>query len=397
MKRFVQILLLLLLILFTLRTFDTFHQFKLLHVFNDVDGKDPKGSLILSQDSLVGFTSSGGKEEGGVVFNFQLDEKKEAFRDLFSFQTGSNSPTGNQPHHNTLALIGDDFYGAALRGGDQNRGVIYHINRESGSFEILHIFKGGIHDGADPHSGPSIFENKLYGMTAKGGTFDSGVIYTMNLDGTGFEVLHSFSEEMGSEPHGQLTLGSNKIDLHGITRKGGFSGGGVIFTFRYFSKANPSYTVLHEFGSFPGDGITSDHGNVTLLNKTLYGMTTLGGSTGNGVIYRIDENGNEYHILHNFGSTPSDGLQPYGSLTVGSRGILYGMTRNGGKNDLGTVFRLSLTGKHYKTLFSFSDETGGHPIDNVYFDQKGLTSHLYGLTQGDTPKVPNGSIFSFIP
>lgn len=46
-------------------------------------------------------------------------------------------------------------------------------------------------------------------------------------------------------------------------------------------------------------------------------------------------------VLHSFGSTPSDGTLPIGSLTVGSYGNLFGVTYYGGTSNGGTVFELS--------------------------------------------------------
>jgi uncharacterized repeat protein (TIGR03803 family) len=69
----------------------------------------------------------------------------------------------------------------------------------------------------------------------------------------------------------------------------------------------------------------------------LYGLTTLGGAHGDGVLFSIDTNGNSYTDLWDFNGT--DGAVPYGTL-IPSGKVLYGMTSAGGANGDGVVFRI---------------------------------------------------------
>jgi uncharacterized repeat protein (TIGR03803 family) len=39
--------------------------------------------------------------------------------------------------------------------------------------------------------------NKLFGTTASGGAFDQGTVFSVNRDGTGFIILHSFTTAEG--------------------------------------------------------------------------------------------------------------------------------------------------------------------------------------------------------
>jgi len=57
---------------------------------------------------------------------------------------------------------------------------------------ILHSFAAG--DGAHPYGSLALSGSKLYGMTNDGPTTaDSrGTLFSVNTDGTGFSVLHSF-------------------------------------------------------------------------------------------------------------------------------------------------------------------------------------------------------------
>lgn len=112
-------------------------------------------------------------------------------------------------------------------------------------------------------------------------------------------------------------------------------------------------TVLHSFGNGK-DGYGPFGGLVQGPDAALYGTTASGGTTrtnavrgdanpdGYGIVFRITTDGT-YKVLHNFGdgSVPNDGEIPYGSLTVGSDGNLYGTTTQGGTAGRGTVFKIS--------------------------------------------------------
>src|SRR6476660_444902 len=192
---------------------------------------------------------------------------------------------------------------------------------------------------------------------------------------------------MGGEPHGRLTLDPNGTTLYGMTRKGGHDGLGVVFS---VDTSGNNYTVLHDFTGGSCDGATSDHGYLVQVGNVLYGMTTNGGLSSNGVLFSIGTDGSNFQLLHRFGSTRNDGENPYGSLLLdGTR--LYGTTANGGKHGSGTVFVINIDGTDYCRLHSFGSthHEGTKPIDNVIL----LNGMLYGMTtEGGT--YGQGTVFA---
>src|SRR5205807_6632795 len=117
-------------------------------------------------------------------------------------------------------------------------------------FQVIHSFTGGIGDGQGPaYSRLVVSGSTVYGMTPSGGTTGLGIIFSMNTDGSGFTVMHSFGATSGdgSGPLGSLTL-VGPI-LYGVTTQGG-GGAGSIFRINTYATA---YTKLHTFGC-PGDG-----------------------------------------------------------------------------------------------------------------------------------------------
>src|SRR5947209_7436067 len=77
---------------------------------------------------------------------------------------------------------------------------------------ILHNFAGGSDDGGNPSGSLTLSGTKLYGMTAGGGSNNGGTVFSMNIDGSGFALLHSFS---GGAYYGSLTLSGSV--LYGMT------------------------------------------------------------------------------------------------------------------------------------------------------------------------------------
>lgn len=99
-------------------------------------------------------------------------------------------------------------------------------------------------------------------------------------------------------------------------------------------------------------------------------------------------------VLYSFKKS-ADGWQPLSSLALDSEGSVYGTTKLGGANNLGTVFALALSPAGYteRILHSFADPPDGfYPNAGVSLDSKGT---LYGTTPlGGTYY---GTVFELLP
>ncbi|MEO6694692.1 MAG: choice-of-anchor tandem repeat GloVer-containing protein, partial [Ignavibacteria bacterium] len=353
--------------------------------FNGNNGATPKGTMTLSPDNtLFGYTSAGGKNGKGVIFKMKNDGKDYSV--IYNFEEGSDNGLGKEPHHDQMLYFDGAFYGSALYGGSQNNGVIFKINLDGSGYAPIHIFKGGDSDGAQSHSGVISGGQILYGMTALGGTQGHGTIYKIDPDGNNFSVIYSFHKSSGHEPHGRLTLGSDGHTLYGITKSGGDNDVGVVFS---FDINNSVYIALHTFQKgIKEDGYTSEHGYLAMDNNILFGLTQYGGVNDKGTIFSLKTDGSDYKLLHSFGSDSKDGKSPFGSLKM-LNGFLYGTTQDGGENDRGTVFKIQLDGKDHEILYSFDCSTSGeYPIDNVTFSNS--KSDLYCFSQQGGENDPDG-------
>ena len=357
--------------------------FALLHNFGDAttDGKSPAGSLTLDGGVLYGMTYRGGTSDMGTVF--RLDQTGSKFELLHSF--AGSSPDSRAPY-GSLALGGGVLYGMTSSGGASDRGTIYRVDVDGSDFALLHTFSDAITDGGEPLGAPTADGDVLYGMTSIGGTAGYGTVFRIATDGSDFELLHSFAGSPdGRMPYGSLTLGDGV--LYGMTSDGGYGAGTV---FRVATDGS-SYAVLHMFGQSSTDGLTP-YGSLILSGGVLYGMTSSGGTAWDeGTVFKINTDGSDFELLHSFTRSSSDGGRPSGSLTLDGS-VLYGMTRYGGSGEAGVVFRIATDGSGFAVLRSFNllyNGTGHYPYGSLALQG----DDLFGVTYEGGPSLGEGTIF----
>jgi uncharacterized repeat protein (TIGR03803 family) len=293
-----------------------------------------------------------------------------------------NGTNGNGPE-GSLTIVNDVLYGMTPFGGANQSGCIFKINPDGTGYTSLLDFSG-TSDGAGPNGSLIFSGSLLYGMTKMGGANNMGCIFKIKTDGTGYSKMFDFSGlTNGKYPLGSLMLSGNF--LYGMTSEGGNAGKGCIFK---ISIVNSVFTKLFDF-SGTSDGSTP-FGSLVMSGNVLYGMTVFGGGNNKGCIFKINTDGSGFTHLHEF-SGMTDGEMPYGSLIL-SGNILYGMTIEGGANNEGCIFSINTDGSGYSIIFDFNDKMNG-----AYFPGGSLTlieNILFGMTTvGGT--YGYGSIFQF--
>jgi len=113
-------------------------------------------------------------------------------------------------------------------------------------------------------------------------------------------------------------------------------------------------------------------------NGALYGVAQYGGTSNEGVVYKLSKSG-ALRVLYSFAGGTTDGCNPYGTPAMDSLGSLYGTAGACGSSNMGIVWKVSKKGSE-KVLHSFAGGTtdGADPIAGVILDAKG---NLYGDTQ----------------
>src|SRR6202044_1180162 len=124
-------------------------------------------------------------------------------------------------------------------------------------------------------------------------------------------------------------------NLYGTTELGGSSNDGVVFKV----DIQGDETVLYSFTG-GADGGTPIGGLLRDSEENLYGTTYGGGAVNYGVVFKVSASGEET-VLHSFEGGTTDGCAPYGGLVRDGVGNLYGTTDGCGAYGSGTIFRLS--------------------------------------------------------
>jgi len=353
------------------------------------DIRSPKGPLVLSGSTFYGTTALGGvTATGGTIFSVNMDGTASAI--LHSF--GGLSPAPKQPV-SAPTLSGSTLYGMTKSGGtgtSGGKGVIFSINTDGTGYTVLYDFNIAISNGWAPYSSFTLSGSKLYGTTSRGGTSDKGVIFSINTDGTGYAVLHSFAG--GTSDGEDLTVISNRLilsgsKLYGTAKAGGTSNFGTIFS---INTDGTDYQILYNFAGGASDG--SAPGLLVLSASTFYGVTSSGGTSNFGTIFSINTDGTGYQVLYNFAGGTGDGSAPYHSLTL-SGSTFYGVTPAGGTSNFGTIFSINTDGTGYQILYNFVGGTNDGTIPGG-FVLSGST--LYGATMGGGATA-NGTLFSYGP
>ncbi|MBW8863426.1 MAG: hypothetical protein JF609_00595, partial [Verrucomicrobia bacterium] len=283
----------------------------------------------------------------------------QTFTTLYRFTaaTATNNIINNDDGANPTAgllLSGHTLYGTTFNGGTNGAGVIFSINTDGTDYTNLRPLS--YDDGAFPQSGLILLSNRLcgttftYGRAFNDASFGFGSVFTMNTDGTDYTVLYRFSGlDMGSTdggyPYDYLILSGNT--LFGTTVLGGSAGDGVVYK---VNTDGTGYTNLHDFvGGSDGWNVES---GLVLAGNTLYGTTAQGGTFDCGTIYAVNTDGTGYTNLYTFTGS-SDGAYPYDRLILSSN-ILYGVAIYGGVNSNGTVFAINTDGTGFTILHDFT-------------------------------------------
>jgi uncharacterized repeat protein (TIGR03803 family) len=388
---------------------------KSLLLFNGVNGAHPQGMSIDADGNLWVVAGSGGLggcegyEPGcGTVVEFTPVSGRWRPRVVYKFKGGNDgsSPVGNLAFDTQGNVYGETVYGGTA--GLQGAGTVFRLTPVSGGWEESVIYRfnlpGTQNDGWSPSGGMIIdAAGNLYGVTEQGGNQDGdgqcpyGCGTAFELSPTGNDnwtetILYNFGKGSadGVYPLAPIVFDAQG-NLYGTTPWGGSEnlypcnsavpvGCGVVFQLSPNSSGGWTEAVIHNFGSFNGDGLAPWAGLVLDADGNLYG-TTVEGGFGNGTVFRLmpSSGGNWVgSVLYAF---PGDhGAVPTAGVTFDNAGNLYGTTWVGGVYGEGTAFKLSptLTGEWKETvLHSFGNgQDGRKPATTLVMETYG---NLYGV------------------
>ena len=298
------------------------------------------------------------------------------------------------------------LYGTSVQGGDFGSGTVFRLTPSANGWThtVLYSFTGGT-DGGEPYKGVTLdSQGNLYGtaVTGGGGSCEGGCGVAYKLTNSGGvwtqTVMHTFTgSDDGSGPGSGLTLGSRGA-LYGMTPTGGMNGLGVVFKLIPLQNGAWNLKVIHAFTGGT-DGAGGSAGRLLRYKGSLYGVTTVGGVNGKGVVFKLTHLPGiwQFTTLYAFKGQPDAGF-PYGALAPDSQGHLFGTTYYDGANNLGSVYQLARQPEgtwQERVLYSFKGGRDGiGSISNVVFDKTGA---LYGTTSAGGASCDCGVIFKLAP
>jgi uncharacterized repeat protein (TIGR03803 family) len=319
----------------------------------NVDGVNPFAALILSGSTFYGTAKNGGTDGNGTVF--AVGTNGGNFTVLHTFSQFTNQPgplingDGAYPFAG-LVLSSNILYGTASQGGSNTVGTVFSVTTGGTGFKDLHDFDN---TGYTPMAGLILSGSTLYGTTSTGltggGTQEFGTLFAINISGNGFTNFYSFTGGSdGANPTAGLLLSGST--LYGTASAGGSAGNGTVFS---INSNGTGFKVLHTFSVLGTDtnGVATNSdgatpvGNLILSGNTLFGTAEFGGANGMGTVFALTTDGTNFTTLHTFTAwdtntfTNSDGANPVAGLIL-SGNTLYGTAENGGWYGIGTVFSL---------------------------------------------------------
>jgi uncharacterized repeat protein (TIGR03803 family) len=326
---------------------------------------------------LYGTTTLGGTSNNGTIFEYDPITNKEKI--VYSF--GKCSDPISQLYWASNKML----YGTAAFGGTYGPGTLFYYNPYTGNDSVLINFDSA--NGAYSESEPIEYPNGiLYDLTNSGGTNKEGVLFRYSINTKKDTVLVDYGGSLGSGSDGNLVVDSARKVFYGYTAQGGPKNYGALFS---FNPATGKDSVLFNFDSINGIKPIAQ-GFCLANNSMLYGMATYGGVDNVGVIFRYNPKTGQDTVIYNFDNT--HGALPWANnLIQASNGLLYGMVSSGGMYGDGTLFSIDPNTNNYSLLANF-DSNGSNA--SGYLVQDPDNGLIYGTTFGGGAHN-KGMIFSY--
>jgi uncharacterized repeat protein (TIGR03803 family) len=311
----------------------------------------------------------------------------QSVQQVFAYPTSAEEPLSTPAQGRDGAL----YTTGSGYGTTNTNGAVFRTPVAAKGTRIIHAFAGT--DGAHPLAGLTLgADGNYYGTASLGGDAGFGVFFELGPTGS-YSTLHEFTGQSDSAEPQAAPIQASDGNLYGTTRASSVDGGSVY-------KYSPSTGTFLTIFSFPQDGSQGEVVSSPLIQGTdgnLYGTTVSGGKNNCGTIFKLSTAGSLL-LSYAFPCGPG-GRYSYGPLIQASDGNFYGTTYVGGNitsacgAGCGTVFKMS----HgvVSVLYSFS----GSRSDGAFPDA-GLTEatdgNLYGVTTGGGQN-DFGTVFQIAP
>lgn len=269
-----------------------------------------------------------------------------------------------------------ELWGTTSEGGKYGGGTIFKTNAIDDYFSVEHSFYVE-NRGAHPISGHLTegTNGKLYGLTSGGGIYNKGVLFEYDPQDNTYVVKVDFEGSNGDDAFGGLMLASNGV-MYGVTRNGGKSNSGVLFKYIY---TDNQFVQLLDFSDY--GALSPENPPIEASNGKFYGVTSeafFEGKIENGTLYEFDPNTYNFEVKIIFDNADK-GSKPMAKLIQATNGKLYGTTFSGGINEKGVLFEYDLEAELYNKKIDFGGELYGATPDAGV--EEFTTGQLFGITR----------------
>jgi uncharacterized repeat protein (TIGR03803 family) len=348
-------------------------------------GFRPAAPLTIAQDGAIYGTTEGGAVAKKTLFRLGADG---SFSTLVDFLTVDGSSPTEFPSGPLVRDDGGNVYGVVSDRDTAGGGKIFKVT-EAGSFSVLHDFSSG--SANHPESGLTLgADGNYYGATAgNSSTGLGGSLFKITPEGM-FPYLFTFpaspSPFVRYAPQGALYIDSEGV-VYGTTPGGGTQDAGTIFKWSTEGGLIP-------IGSFPsadGAPMMPQFGVTRGQDGVLYGLSSRGGAQNRGTVFRLPVSDSP-ETLFSFSrdeiGPAMTGPSPSDRLFAAGDGNLYGVTTLGGPLGGGVVFRLRF-GRAAETLQAHAIT----PRSGLLRASVGAGSEeaQFSFEYGDSPAVPSTS------
>ena len=182
-------------------------------------GYVPNGCIQMGPDKCIYITDVFASGKPGTIL--RVDQNLEKTTLLYEMDSKiAGEPDGD------LVFLNGKIYGLASGGVATDDGLIYSINIDGTSFEVLATFNRD--NGHLPTSLFKASDGILYGTCYGGGVNDRGCFFKFEVKDKKLSVLKDFKDSEGSYPNGRIVEGKDGF-LYGFLRHGGKGEKGVVY------------------------------------------------------------------------------------------------------------------------------------------------------------------------
>jgi uncharacterized repeat protein (TIGR03803 family) len=354
-------------------------------IFNfscDSIGNNPRAELVENSRNpslLLTSTNAGSKGNTGAIISYDINLGK-----VSSIFTSNDNRLGVSTYSSVTYSAKDNlYYGVYTKGGNYDQGLIYSLNITSGAARtFIPIISSNETVGSFPYLAPlpsGLNSNYLFGQTTDGSIRSRGAIYRLDVSKSPakYAIVNDFSSHSMKFSFAQLLESKTTPGIfYTFCYLGGIYTFGELYSFNSLTNV---VTPLYNFDNVTSGAYPSSSKFLWASNNLLYACTAAGGKWDLGTLWSFDLSNNKQKIVHSFDGINTGSTPGFTALLQASNGKIYGLTAAGGLFSAGTLFEFDLSTHLVTAVHHFNPQVSGSgPVNNLL--QSSLNGRLYGVS-----------------